>query len=69
MTQLLDNEQELKFSAEWIAADELYSPNTKQKIHAAIQTSRKALINEAILGTQPTNQTPRTETTPPEGSI
>jgi hypothetical protein len=54
--------------AERIAADELYSPNTKQKIHAAIQTSRKALINEAI-GIQRTNQTPRTETTPPEGSI
>jgi hypothetical protein len=68
MTQLLADEQELKLSAERIAADELYSPNTKQKIHAAIQTSRKALINEAIRF-QPTNQTPRTETTPPEGSI
>jgi hypothetical protein len=43
MTQLLADEQELKLSAERIAADELYSPKTKQKIHTAIQTSRKAL--------------------------
>jgi hypothetical protein len=48
ISDLLTDEKELKVSGERIAGDDLYSPNTKEQLQAAIKLPRKALIKEAI---------------------